>query len=61
LIEQDYFTVEQFATFKGVTERPSGYFLDGRPVNLTEIMREVNRMRATIGVEQIVSNSGSKV
>lgn len=37
-----------------LVERPvSGYWLDGRPVSLTAIMREANRLIAGEGLEQI--------
>ena len=39
-----------------VVERPSGYFLDGVPVNLTAMMREANRMMKEQGAEQLAGN-----
>lgn len=37
-----------------LAERPeSGYWLDGRPVSLTAIMRETNRLIALEGLEPI--------
>lgn len=40
-----------------LVEKPgSGYWLDGRPVSLTTIMRETNRILSDSGAEQIGSN-----
>lgn len=36
-----------------LTERNGAYCLDGRPANLLTIMREVNRIRVAIGMQQI--------
>jgi hypothetical protein len=42
-------------------EKPSGYWLDGCPVNLTSIMRETNRIRASKGMEQLTANAEWRV
>lgn len=34
-------------------ERPSGFWLDGRPVSLDTMMRECNRVRVAMGMEQV--------
>lgn len=34
-------------------ERPSGYFLDGRPVNTVTLVKEANRVRLNTGLRQI--------
>ena len=41
---------------KRLVEKPSGYWLDGVPANLTTIMRAFNRLRLASGVEQLETN-----
>lgn len=39
-----------------IIEKPSGYWMDNRPVSVTEIMKEYNRLRIAIGQQQITCN-----
>lgn len=42
-------------------ERPSGFWLDGRPVSLDTMMRECNRVRVGLGLAQIENNPAWRV
>ncbi len=46
---------------KRLVEKPGGYWLDGVPVGLHDIMRAFNRMRVAMGVEQVVANETWRV
>ena len=44
-----------------LVEKPSGYWLDGLPVNLDTIMRETNRLLKKAGAEQIIGSDRWRV
>jgi hypothetical protein len=50
---QNPMKVAQIWLGKRLVEKPSGYFLDGVPVNLTSIMQATNRVLKAAGAEQI--------
>lgn len=41
---------------KRYEERPSGFWLDGMPVSLNQVMQAANRARQKVGMPQIVLN-----
>lgn len=43
---------------KRLVEKPSGYWLDDRPVNLTTLMRAANELMKEQGADQLAHNPG---
>lgn len=46
----------RYALGTRLIEKDSGYWLDNRPVSVTQIMQEYNRLRMAIGQQQITCN-----
>ena len=44
-----------------LVEKESGFWLDGRPASLDQVMREANRLLKARGVEQVVNSDRWKV